>query len=254
MRLTCIILFAAVVAEAQVAQAQTPPPPVVTTSDTQIFDRPHTTTLPAPTAPTAPSPGPQRKMRQPSPAGQPGNWVTTNDYPALALREQREGVVSYRLTVGPDGFVSGCTITVSSGSADLDATTCRVMTARATFMPATDANGQPTTGTYVSRVRWTIPQAPAAPIKLILPENPMPGQSVITFTIGADGRATDCSLVSGPDPAKFLLWTMPCDYGQVYPVYRDASGSPVARRVRMVLSVSLPASTPPPAIKGKKRR
>jgi hypothetical protein len=73
----------------------------------------------------------------------------------------------------------------------------------------------------------------------------VPGQSVIAFTIGTDGRASDCQLISGPDPTEFLLFSMPCEFKQVFPVYTDAVGKPVARRVRIAFMVSLPGAAPP---------
>ncbi|MFM5950787.1 MAG: energy transducer TonB [Novosphingobium sp.] len=178
------------------------------------------------------------KAKAAVPTGNPGNWVTTNDYPARALREQREGTVAFRVVVTPEGTVGECVITASSGSPDLDAQTCALMTARARFKPALDQNGKPTTGSYASRVRWIIPAEQRDRIQtLVLEKHPMPGQSVVTFTIGTDGRASNCVLVSGPNPAEFMLWAMPCEYGQTFPVYRDAAGQPIARNVRMVLGI-----------------
>ena len=49
-------------------------------------------------------------------------------------------------------------MTSSSGNADLDTATCTYATRRARFTPATDENGQPTSGTFAGRVKWVIPQ------------------------------------------------------------------------------------------------
>lgn len=111
----------------------------------------------APPAPVAPPP-PRVQPKAASPKGNPGNWATTNDYPTRALREEREGTTSFRVSVGPDGRVTGCTVTSSSGSPDLDDATCSNVTRRARFNPATDGEGNPTTGSYSSRVRWVIPK------------------------------------------------------------------------------------------------
>lgn len=116
---------------------QPPPPPI----------------LPPPAAPPPPSAPPKAAV----PRGNPGNWATTNDYPSRALREEREGTTGFRLSIGPDGRVTDCTITSSSGHPDLDQTTCDKMRQRGRFNPATE-NGQPTTGSYSSRVRWVIPK------------------------------------------------------------------------------------------------
>ncbi len=110
-------------------------------------------------APPAPVPAaPRVQPRQPTPKGNPANWATTNDYPTRALREEREGTTSFRVTVGPDGRVTGCSVTSSSGSPDLDDATCQNVTRRARFNPATDGEGQPTSGSYSNRVRWVIPK------------------------------------------------------------------------------------------------
>ena len=69
----------------------------------------------------------------PRPLGSPGAWVTIADYPARAMREEREGVTAYRLTISPAGRVSNCEIISSSGHADLDAETCRAVRLRARF-------------------------------------------------------------------------------------------------------------------------
>jgi protein TonB len=60
--------------------------------------------------------------------------------------------------VGADGKVSSCQVTSSSGSPDLDEATCSNVTRRARFNPATDGEGQPTSGSYSGRVRWVIPE------------------------------------------------------------------------------------------------
>lgn len=113
----------------------------------------------APPAPAPAAPPPPKFTPKPaSPKGNPGNWATTNDYPARALREEREGTTSFRVSVGTDGRVTSCSVTSSSGSPDLDEATCSNVTRRARFTPATDGEGNPTTGSYSSRVRWVIPK------------------------------------------------------------------------------------------------
>jgi len=122
---------------------QTPPP------------APPPVILPPP--PAAPPP-PRFTPKSPAPKGNPGNWATSNDYPSRALREEREGTTGFRVTVGADGRVTDCQITSSSGSPDLDQTACEKIRQRARFTPATDGDGNPTTGSYQNRVRWVIPK------------------------------------------------------------------------------------------------
>jgi protein TonB len=131
------------------------PPPV----ETVVTPPPAAPIVPiiAPPAPVAPPP-PRFQPKGAVPKGRPGEWVTTNDYPSRALREEREGVTRFRLTVGPDGRVQDCQITGSSGSPDLDEAACANLRRRGRFTPATDGEGQPTTGSYGSSVRWQIPK------------------------------------------------------------------------------------------------
>ena len=130
---------------APVIETVTTPPPVM----------PPMVLVPPP--PAAPPP-PRFTPKGASPKGNPGNWATTNDYPARALREEREGTTGFRVTVGPDGRVADCQITSSSGHSDLDQATCDNVRRRARFNPATDGEGNPTSGTYQNRVRWVIPK------------------------------------------------------------------------------------------------
>jgi periplasmic protein TonB len=123
---------------------QAPPPPVVV--------------LPPPPSAPPPPPPPRFSPKGAVPKGNPGNWATTNDYPSRALREEREGTSGFRVTVGPDGKVTDCQITSSSGHADLDAAACDNIRRRARFTPAMDGDGNPTTGSYSNRVRWVIPK------------------------------------------------------------------------------------------------
>lgn len=132
------------------------PPPV----QTVVTPPPPAPVVPiiAPPAPVVAPPPPRVQPKSPQPKGNPGNWATSNDYPSRALREEREGTTGFRVTVGPDGRVTSCTVTSSSGSPDLDETACSLITRRARFNPATDGEGQPTTGSYSNRVRWQIPK------------------------------------------------------------------------------------------------
>lgn len=126
-----------------VSQVRTPPPAPAPVA-------------PAP-APVPPPPAPPQRAN-PEPRGNPGNWANANDYPSRALREEREGTTSFRVTVGADGRVADCQITGSSGHSDLDAATCKNIKRRARFRPSLDSQGNKTTGTWSSRVRWQIPK------------------------------------------------------------------------------------------------
>ncbi len=89
--------------------------------------------------------------------GSPQNLVTNDDYPPAALRANESGVTGIRLTVSAHGIPSDCEVTLTSGSAVLDGTTCALFTRRAHFTPARDADAQPTRGSFDVRIRWVIP-------------------------------------------------------------------------------------------------
>jgi len=138
---------------------RTPPTtaPVITTTNTPppvFIPNPVAAPPPAPPAP----PPPPSKASGASPRGNPGSWATPNDYPARALREERAGTTRFRVTIGPDGRVTNCEITGSSGHADLDEATCKNVTRRARFKPALDAAGNAISDTYSNAVRWEIPK------------------------------------------------------------------------------------------------
>ena len=136
-----------------------PSPPTVQTQPTIPPPAPIQRVVPppAPPAPVAPPP-PRVQPKAAAPRGNPGSWANANDYPSRALREEREGVTRFSVTVSPDGRVASCQVTGSSGHSDLDDTTCKLIQRRGRFNPATDGNGDPTTGTWASAVRWEIPK------------------------------------------------------------------------------------------------
>ncbi len=131
-----------------------PAPPMI---QTVAAPPPYVPPAPVLAAPTAP-PAPRFTAKGAVPRNSPASWATTDDYPARALREQRAGTTGFHLTIGSDGRVTGCEITASSGSPDLDDAACKFTTSRARFTPATDGDGRPTTGTFSSRVKWVIPK------------------------------------------------------------------------------------------------
>lgn len=83
---------------------------------------------------------------------------TRDDYPAEALRRREQGTVWFRVDVGANGRVAACTITRSSGSADLDAATCRIVQRRARFAPARDAAGNALPDSISTHMKWRLPR------------------------------------------------------------------------------------------------
>ena len=95
--------------------------------------------------------------REPArPRNDPGQWVTDADYSSRAIRMGWEGSTSFTLTIDQNGRVSNCRVTASSGHAELDEATCKLVSKRARFDAARDGNGTKMTGSYSSAVRWQI--------------------------------------------------------------------------------------------------
>lgn len=132
-------------------------PPPIQTVTTIPPPRPPAVIIPppAPVAAPAPPPPPPRRAN-PVPKGNPSRWVSNDDYPSRAIREEAQGTVRFTLTVGPDGRVADCSVTASSGNASLDETACRLLRQRARFDPKLDGEGNPTTGTWSSSFKWVL--------------------------------------------------------------------------------------------------
>lgn len=82
---------------------------------------------------------------------------SADDYPASAQANGEEGTAQAQLTVDESGRVSGCTIVRSSGHRSLDEATCAILTRRARFTPARDADGRAVPSTYVTPpVSWRL--------------------------------------------------------------------------------------------------
>ena len=184
------------------------------------------------------------------PTGNPGEWVTSNDYPTKALREEAAGVTAFRLTIGTGGMVAGCAITASSGSQELDDATCQLITQRALFSPARNANGEPVTGQYSNRVRWVLPasSSPNASVQLANLNR------VVTFFVETDGTVTQCRItVDGVDySARSDSF---CKTQRHYAPFRDALGNPVRRKVTItsIARITDPDGKPrPPRMKRRR--
>jgi protein TonB len=142
-----------------------PPQPIdlspVTPVEPKVFDPivvPDTPVIVRPTPNiVTPQPQPSFAPKRASPRNDSSRWVLTEDYPSKAIREGAEGVAGFRVVVGSDGKVDACEITKSSGNAELDAATCKHVTRRARFEPATDGSGRKVVGSYSSNVRWQLP-------------------------------------------------------------------------------------------------
>ena len=154
------------IAAALVLLAQSPPVAVSNSPPPIVAVPVHPGTpgyaIPAPFPPPPPSPPAATIVRQPQHRRSPQDYVTPDEYPASALARNEEGRVAFRLDVGPNGRVTGCAITGSSGSSALDSATCAIMVRRARFTPAGDSNGMPAPGQASGEIEWVLPEKPGA--------------------------------------------------------------------------------------------
>ncbi|MEO6040847.1 MAG: TonB family protein [Croceibacterium sp.] len=77
------------------------------------------------------------------------------DLPKGVLAFGQEAAVHVQYTVNPDGRVSNCRATRSSGFAAIDALTCRLLVQRFVFRPARDAYGRPVRAEVEETHAWT---------------------------------------------------------------------------------------------------
>ncbi len=111
-------------------------------------------------AAAAPEPPPYLALpRPPWPRIMLHHLLSSDDYPAAALRNGESGDVDFELAVGKDGRAGACTITGSSGSSSLDSATCRLMMRRAVFDPARDRRGRPLARRFKGRISWRIAES-----------------------------------------------------------------------------------------------
>jgi len=163
-------------------QRRPPPPlaPVLIAPPPPTYYYPPAPRPPAPPVPPSWRPVPPQRAR-----ANLGAYFSVDDYPAAALRGNEQGMSAFRLTIGTNGRVSDCVITQSSGSAALDAATCRILRSRARYLPARDAAGNLTTGSDSGRVTWRLPdddphERAGVPIPATMAALRAPFQSFVT--------------------------------------------------------------------------
>ncbi|TMJ17412.1 MAG: TonB family protein [Alphaproteobacteria bacterium] len=83
------------------------------------------------------------------------SYVRSGDMPVELVAGGPLNVrVHFELSVTPEGRVSACRVTQSSGVSQLDAITCRIMRSRARFEPARDSEGRPVPDIVTSVIAW----------------------------------------------------------------------------------------------------
>ena len=197
-------------------------------------------TLDASGGSVSPAPKPSGLAKPPQPIGKATAWVTTNDYPPEALRENIEGTTRISLDIDKRGAITDCAVISGSGSKLLDLATCALVWGRARFSPAVDPGGNWVAGTFPFAVTWKIPRdSPALQAVQAgspLPPGPRASHLVEDFTVEKDGSVTDCKVDSSFPGA--VASQMCQQFTRVAP-YLDADGNPVRKHVKLSSSAEL---------------
>ena len=132
------------VAPPPIQTVQTPPPPAPVVP------------IARPAPPPAPPPAPSQ-ARGVQPDGQ-ARWAARiqENYPPRAVRDEIQGRVGLRVTVGPNGRVADCSVTSSSGSSILDDAACSGMRSYARFKPALDAAGNAISASWTTTIVYQL--------------------------------------------------------------------------------------------------
>lgn len=92
----------------------------------------------------------------PKPIGNPGDWFPADAYPPEARNAGQEGRTVFAVKVDAKGRIMECDIVQSSGSAQLDNTTCDLIVTHGRFTPAHDGAGNAVAGVWHSAMRWQL--------------------------------------------------------------------------------------------------
>lgn len=190
--------------------------------------------------------------RAAKPKTNPGNWASLIDFPARALKDRRQGVVAFQLEIAPDGRVSQCKVTSSSGHPDLDSVTCVLMARRGRFDPALDGQRQPVPGKWSNRVKWSLPSeaflitrgkvpklANGYSTRLEKSDYPaaamstkVSGDATVKLSVSASGEVADCIVVKSSK--SDLLDNQSCSVARTwrFNILRDNKLKPVASNIQ----------------------
>ena len=138
----------------------TAPPPVVQLPQPPVYVAPPPPPAPPPAAPPAPPapPPPPTVSKAAGARGNPANWITNDDYPSSAIRDEAEGTVAIAWEINTEGRVENCHVTSSSGNRALDDAACNLITRRGRYTAALDQAGNPMRSTDRRRVVWRLPR------------------------------------------------------------------------------------------------
>lgn len=188
----------------------------------------------ATTQPAAADP-PASLAKGPLPIGNASSWITDDDYPRMAILQNRQGVTQFRLTIDRQGMVQDCVVVETSGSIELDSRTCTLLTKRAQFKPAVNEAGEPTSGFYRSSIRWHMPRDSGSPDTY----------STTSYIVETDGRLSECKIEIAVEGRPGVPRPIDCaGFGPLSEGYRDAQNRPVRKRVFTIVITKVTDAEP----------
>jgi TonB family protein len=186
---------------------------------------------------------------QPQP--DPRALFRADDYPPAAAARGEQGTAIARLVVDPTGRVEACAVEISTGSKDLDLTTCEILRHRAKYRPLVGPDGAPLYQVIrTPPITWSIggpvPTPTVGPdIELTINEAPpnvkLPLDIYIKYVVDPDGAVKSCGLTPVSPVAPQVLVDFACRAAGELPdrIARKADGQAVeaqdASHVRFLL-------------------
>ena len=83
------------------------------------------------------------RTRAPYPAVDPLQWLKADDYPVDLLRANKQGIVWFRLNIDEKGTPTDCEVQQQTDPPAFGKLVCQMISKRARFKPALNAQGQP---------------------------------------------------------------------------------------------------------------
>lgn len=177
------------------------------------------------------------------PQGNTYGWFTADDYPVEALATRAEGSVTMAFDISAEGKVTFCSVVISSKSAALDETSCRLMKERGHFTPVLDRKGKPIASKGTRRVTWKMPVDDSR-----RPTDTFPQRVVMQIDVDEGGQVTGCKLVetvygtvSIPESSQNMIENQCKNIvaRNNNPIIVDATGKPVRARLQFTNEIKL---------------
>ena len=149
----------------------------------------------------------------------PQPWFEFEDYPMKAFEKKQEGVTQFELLVAPDGKIADCRVTQSSGSEELDKTTCYLANKRVQFRGARGPDGQAVYGVYRSQAVWALPERtikanPGPDLEVNINKLPAgtgePPVVKLAYAVDPQGKASSCTIMPSSVKQPDILVELGC--------------------------------------------